>query len=169
MFTLLEPRFPEYTGDPEESYRNLKAALKEWFGSFNQPGAIFPSENYSPLLSFGGGSTGITYTRNTGRFLELGDFILATGIITLSAKGSSTGAAKISLPATVRNDADSYAAASLHLSDVVFTGTAQAYADINTTSLVLTTAAAAGGAYAALDEGDFTNTSEILFTVMYPR
>lgn len=40
MLTLLEPHFPEPTGNPTEDYRALVAALKAWHRTLNQPDVL---------------------------------------------------------------------------------------------------------------------------------
>jgi hypothetical protein len=50
---------------------------------------------FTPVLQFGGGSTGITYTTQLGTFTRIGNVVTFQTNITLSAKGSSTGAAAI--------------------------------------------------------------------------
>jgi len=51
--------------------------------------------SFTPSLSFGGGSTSMTYARAVGRGDRHGKFLTVTIDIELSAKGSSTGSAKI--------------------------------------------------------------------------
>lgn len=46
---------------------------------------------WTPVITFGGGSTGITYTNQVGYYVKIGRFVALTGLITLSNKGSSTG------------------------------------------------------------------------------
>lgn len=60
--------------------------------------------SWTPALSFGGGSTGITYTTQTGWYFNLGALYVIRCEIVLSNKGSSTGAALITgLPALPAN------------------------------------------------------------------
>ena len=57
---------------------------------------------FTPTLTFGGGSTGLTYTAQLGTYTRIGRMVFVTIAIDLSAKGSSTGDALISgLPFTV--------------------------------------------------------------------
>jgi len=51
---------------------------------------------WTPVLSFGGASVGITYTIQEGKFIRNGNFIFVTGAIVLSNKGVSVGNAIIS-------------------------------------------------------------------------
>jgi len=56
---------------------------------------------WTPTLTFGGGSTGITYTAQVGTYTRIGRMVLAQFNVALSNKGSSTGTASITgLPYT---------------------------------------------------------------------
>lgn len=46
---------------------------------------------FTPGVTFGGGSTGITYTTQTGYYVKIGRMVYGAANVTLSAKGSSTG------------------------------------------------------------------------------
>jgi hypothetical protein len=60
---------------------------------------------FTPTLSFGGGSTGITYSSQIGKYWRIGSMIFFNITINLTNKGSSTGVAKVNgLPYTVAND-----------------------------------------------------------------
>lgn len=50
---------------------------------------------WTPTLRFGGNSVGMTYSTQTGTYVKVGRHVTIGGNITLSAKGSSTGAATI--------------------------------------------------------------------------
>jgi len=57
---------------------------------------------FTPILTFGGGSTGITYTTQTGKYTKVGNRVFFNINIDLSNKGSSAGGATITgLPFTV--------------------------------------------------------------------
>lgn len=57
-------------------------------------------QTFTPVLAFGGSSTGITYSTQLGRYIDDGVSIQFWIEIVLSNKGSATGAATISLPTT---------------------------------------------------------------------
>jgi len=64
---------------------------------------------WTPGISFGGGTTGITYALQTGKYTKIGRLVVCTGYFTLSSKGSSTGNAKITgLPFTIYNASGNY-------------------------------------------------------------
>jgi hypothetical protein len=57
--------------------------------------------SWTPGMSFGGGTTGITYTGVAGSYTRIGNLVFASYYIILSNKGSSTGSARITgLPIT---------------------------------------------------------------------
>lgn len=56
---------------------------------------------WTPVLNFGGATTGITYTIQQGSYTKIGRFVFFMLAITLSSKGSATGSATITgLPFT---------------------------------------------------------------------
>ena len=58
---------------------------------------------FDPEVTFGGASTGLTYTSKAGFYRKIGGLVFFSFRIVLSAKGSSTGNAKISLPFPAAN------------------------------------------------------------------
>lgn len=62
---------------------------------------------FTPAINFGGGSTGLTYSVQTGIYTKVGNVVNYVLAIRLTNKGSSTGNAQITgLPFTVRNVSD---------------------------------------------------------------
>ena len=60
---------------------------------------------WTPGLSFGGGTTGMTYGTCGGYYTKIGRVVPCTGLLNLTAKGSSTGAAALTgLPFAVANN-----------------------------------------------------------------
>lgn len=59
---------------------------------------------FSPALSFGGSTTGITYTTQAGTYVLIGKLVFVEVDITLSSKGAQTGVAAISMPFTSANN-----------------------------------------------------------------
>jgi hypothetical protein len=56
---------------------------------------------WTPAVTFGGGSTGITYGSRTGKYTKIGNMVYAGFFLGLTSKGSSTGSAVITgLPIT---------------------------------------------------------------------
>lgn len=117
--------------------------------------------------SFGGGTTGITYTSQSGSYTKVGNRANVTGYLELLNKGSSTGAAKITgFPFVVRNNNDSYAAFSLRIGTITFTGQYAANMEPNTTTASFYQTAEAG-TLSTLSNTNFANTSQALIGVTY--
>ncbi len=57
--------------------------------------STYTEGTWTPVLAFGGASVGITYTTQTGRYIQIGKQVTVQFSITLTSKGSSTGAATI--------------------------------------------------------------------------
>lgn len=62
------------------------------------------TKTFTPVLSFGGASVGITYGTQLGKYWLLGAMVFFDITIILTNKGSSTGVAAVSLPFTSSND-----------------------------------------------------------------
>ena len=61
--------------------------------------------SFTPSIDFGGGTTGITYTTQTGYYSRIGNIIFFQGYILLSSKGSSTGYIHVNgLPTNASHD-----------------------------------------------------------------
>ncbi len=64
--------------------------------------ANYVQGTFTPGLSFGGGTTGITYNNQTGVYVRIGRVVYIQCTVGITSKGSSTGAAKLTgLPITV--------------------------------------------------------------------
>ena len=57
--------------------------------------APFVTGTWTPALNFGGATTGITYTTQSGNYVRMGNLVYVHFSIVLSSKGSATGAATI--------------------------------------------------------------------------
>lgn len=74
---------------------------------------------WTPLVTFGGGNTGLTYAIQTGTYEKLvsrtGTWVSINGTVQLSAKGSSTGTMLITnLPFTSINTSNHFSTVALH-------------------------------------------------------
>lgn len=123
---------------------------------------------FTPVLNFGGAVTGITYTTQTGRYLQLGKQVQVWIAIVLSSKGSATGAATLTgLPATSKNSTNDRAIlAGLADTTGATSFTPNAYIAPNTTTLTLTKGIVSG-TLTALADTDCTNTTSLWFTGAY--
>lgn len=120
-----------------------------------------PKTSYTPVLAFGGGSTGITYNVQDGFYYVIGGVCYFLINLNLTSKGSSTGIATITLPfastapqsinisATLLSTNN--AAASYFFSDIAF----------GNSSLTLFYCTASTGVYTELRDTDFTGNDSI--------
>jgi hypothetical protein len=114
-------------------------------------------------ISFGGGSTGITYANNVGYYTRIGNIVTVSCYLVLSNKGSSTGAARITgLPFTCVNNASGYSALSVLPLNVTFTGQLSGYANINDTTIDLVPSTGV-----ALTDVGFANNSTFIISLTY--
>ena len=121
---------------------------------------------WTPRLRFGGAGTGMTFTTQSGWYLQVGRTIIATFHIVLSAKGSSTGSATIDqLPASVNFSAFSSGAIDNYqnMSGINFMMTVSPLSSTTTAQL------RDGGITGMnnLTDTHFTNTSEIEGMIVY--
>jgi hypothetical protein len=116
--------------------------------------AIQTNSTWTPAIAFGGGTTGITYTTQTGTYYKIGNVVFIYAKIVLSSKGSSTGNLTITgLPFTSTAVVDLFMwTAGISTSFPV--GTA-AYAETSASSTVMTTVAYGSSTATA----NFTNTN----------
>lgn len=122
--------------------------------------------DWTPGLTFGNGNTGMTFASRNAQWRKIGDTVFCWGYITLSAKGTSTGAAKISdLPFTVNAASRAGAVGSCFYSGMAGLAGLVVRPIENTATAELHTPGAA--ATAALTEANFTDTSTIRFAFWY--
>ena len=121
---------------------------------------------FTPGITFGGGNTALTGTFN-GRYTKVGRAVTVSGIITLTAKGSSTGNAKLTgLPFTSANAAGEFTAVCLRLDRVSFTDVPCGYLGQNATAVELENITNAG-TVTNLTDANFINTSVLIFNCTY--
>lgn len=76
---------------------------------------------WTPVITFGGGTTGITYTTQIGIYTKIGRLVAAQFQILLSNKGSSTGTASITgFPFTSANISGNTSIVSLRADNITF-------------------------------------------------
>jgi hypothetical protein len=118
-------------------------------------------------VSFGGGSTGVTYNVNTGTYTKIGRQVTVNGQIALTNKGSSTGDASITgLPFTVGSTGQFFSAPSFWLNNVSYANQFQGRSLVFATSIELWEITEAG-VITRLSDADFANNSEIIVTMTY--
>ena len=69
---------------------------------------------WTPTITFGGGSTGLTYASQHGNYTKVGNRVFISFYVAMSNKGSSTGAMTLlGLPFTAVNTTDQYNSAGI--------------------------------------------------------
>lgn len=128
----------------------------------------YESDAWTPVIAFGGGSTGITYTTQVGSYTRIGKFVHAQCQILLSSKGTDTGAATITgLPfAAAGNSVGTCTWGLLDLDAAG--GYYYVSANLASTAQVLTLQENGDNvAIAALTDADFSATSSITISIQY--
>jgi len=118
-------------------------------------------------IAFGGGTTGITYGAQYGFYTRIGRQVFVNGYVALTNKGSSTGNATITgLPYTSKNASGNYGPGSLLPYSITFSG--QMFAAVTTNAATATLyQETTAGVRSNLDNTNFVNTSEIIFSFTY--
>jgi hypothetical protein len=118
---------------------------------------------FTPVLAFGGSSTGITYAANNriGRYIKVGKLVTASVVILLSSKGAQTGVAII----------DGFPYLSADVLAGMFWSSGEIYTTISgrVNCMMLNNSTYVGvykdGTQAT--DADFTNATYMIFTVTY--
>lgn len=118
---------------------------------------------YTPVLAFGGSSTGITYSTQTGYYCVIGNLVIYSASLVLTNKGSATGAATISLPAYTSTGSFP---TTVQLQNVTFTGLIFGTVPLSS-QLVNLQQCASGGAASSLTDTNFANNSVVTISGFY--
>lgn len=120
--------------------------------------------SFTPVLRFGGASTGIAYSLQAGRYTKIGRLLFVEVAIVLTNKGSATGTAIVAgLPFTVAaapHPTTSILAANLTSVPMPLASPAAGTTTINLYNY-------SGTTYAQLTNTNFGNSSQLLFSFAY--
>ncbi len=139
------------------------------FGSGSALNTYSQAQSFTPVLNFGGATTGITYSAQAGRYTQIGNVIYYAINILLSSKGSATGTATLTGFPTNIGAISAMAAigywGNLTLT-ALYTGIGGSFTNGSGTTMTLfeTGSAQAG---AAMDNSMFANNSFFYFTGFY--
>ena len=129
---------------------------------------VYTTGTWTPTITFGGGSTGVTYSQQEGNYTRIGRIVYVSGYFVLTSKGTDTGSAKIAgLPFTAVNlgaQTESFVVnrtANMASLTSAITGNV----DDNASTFALYDHGAAGST--AVDDTNFTDTSVIRFSGTY--
>jgi len=118
-------------------------------------------------IEFGGASAGVTTSTNTGTYTKIGRQVTVNGGISLTSKGSSTGAVEITgLPFTIGAGAQNHPPASIWLNNVTFANQYQARGLTSGVKVRIEEITEAG-VLTNVDDTNFANNSEIFISLTY--
>jgi hypothetical protein len=127
--------------------------------------ADYEEGTWTPTISFGGASVGITYSFQQGSYTKVGRLVTATCVVNLSAKGSSTGTAYIEgLPYAA--NATYYAVGVIRIGAITCSGPVAVNTTPSATNLLYTTTSLLG-VISVMTEANFSNTSATMMTISY--
>ena len=123
---------------------------------------------FTPGLTFGGGSTGMTFFDRAGVYTRIGRQVTCTIYLALTAKGSSTGDASLTgLPFTNGNyNRGSSSAASIRFDNITYSGDLQMILPASTNYISFEQVTTAG-ADSRLTHSNFNDSTEMTITVTY--
>jgi len=129
--------------------------------------AFYETGTWTPTITFGGGSTGITYSLQKGTYTRIGDTVHLAGIVQVAGLGSATGTARVSgLPYTTADSSVSFQTVPVLAFDA--TGLTSALIGLfedNQPDIVLYQTGASGGS--AASHSNFTTSTSIRFSATY--
>lgn len=162
--TLTAPAIGAATGTSLNLSGLTASAAVVTDGSKNLASAVPTS--WTPVLQFGGGTTGLTYTTQIGDYIQIGKAIIADWRIVINNIGSSTGAATISgLPA---NQAGSARGSSSVSYCAGLTGlTSSLTCRIDGGSAIIRPSVTASTGISDITNANFANGCEICGTAVY--
>lgn len=129
--------------------------------------ADYEEGTWSPVLSFGGASVGITYAGgNRGRYTKIGNTVVVNALLELTNKGSSTGVAAITgLPFATGAYINYVGVAALY-GNITVAGAIQPL-QIGGTSNINLYEVTSVGTTTQLDNTDFANNSYVFISMTY--
>lgn len=155
------------TGAGSVTYGGVQLSSSKIINTTTQ--AVLNGTTFTPVLKFGGGTTGITYSLQYGKYLRVDNMVTFVIALTLTSKGSSTGSATITgLPFTSQNDSAAYSFPNTYLLITAATAT-YFFADLGAASSTLSLffAVASTGGFTQLADTNFQNGTVVRITGSY--
>jgi hypothetical protein len=129
--------------------------------------ADYEEGTWTPILQFGGASTGIAYVLNNGFYTKTGNIVSGTCWILLSSKGSATGDATLTgLPFTNAGSDGNQSPCPTDSSAITFADQMIATVEKSNTFIKLREVTN-GGSNSALTDADFGNSSSLQISFQY--
>lgn len=130
----------------------------------------FSIGTFTPVLSFGGLSTGIVYGTRIGRFYVIGKIVICNFGITLTNKGSAVGAAQVSgFPIAAQASGAGYWSTLLDNSEVTYDAgyTGLSISPKDSSTIFDLAQYGSTKARAAISDANFINTSYLFSVLIY--
>ncbi len=170
---IILPKRATAASTPATDKITLYCNSNEKLAYVNDAGTVFvPTlqtgiSTWTPSVQFGGGTTGITYSTQVGRYVRIGDLVLATGYAVLTSKGSSVGGATFAgLPVNAANISNFYQVCNVWFSDLTgVAGHLQGFITPNTTGATLSYLGT--GTATTLQDTHFQNTTSFMMYACY--
>jgi len=123
---------------------------------------------FTPTITFGGASVGITYSTQNGLYTRIGNVVYVVANVRLTSKGSSTGTANIAgLPYSQRTLTDGEAAISIQANNFAATVITQVMGYVVSGSNTILFQRYSAGAAVTLSDTDFANNTIVRVFVSY--
>jgi len=124
----------------------------------------YSADVWTPTLTFGGLSTGITYTIRIGRYIKIKNLIFCHGRIVLTSKGSAVGTADIkNFPEIFSTE---NVPGNLYMNSVTYTGQSMCVGIIGQAYMRLYDLSEAG-VVRFITNANFANNSDLTFSIVY--
>jgi hypothetical protein len=150
------PKYVDGTGTPT-NYVSVTAG-----GVRGSNGIRYVTGTYTPSLTFGGAAVDMTFGARAGDYVRIGRLVMWTATITLTAKGSSTGAAKITgLPFAKGATAGVGNPVSVAYYDTMTGLTSPLFGIVDNGATTVSLFDGGAAAAASVDEGNFNDTTTI--------
>lgn len=120
---------------------------------------------FTPVLNFGGATTGITYSYQVGRYTRIGNRVMFNFYIVLSSKGSATGNTTITSMPFVANASTTVTAFSVIFENV--TTALQPLSQISGGNSIINVLVNNTGTPNNITDTSFTNTSRVMVSGQY--
>lgn len=138
------------------------------FGAGSALAAYVNPTAWTPVLQFGGASTGITYATQTGTYVQIGKLVLFSGAVVLTSKGSATGVAQIAgLPIAAQGTNPNYFMSPEYINITLAAGDIPHAVILQGGTAILLYEASLGASVTQIADTFFANNSSVGFTGFY--
>lgn len=162
--TVISTGLQIITGDTSAYIDGIMVVEGESIFAFENKPISYSRGIFTPGVSFGNATTGITYTTQTGYYTKIGNVVHAWGYVQLSSNGSASGYMRITgLPFTCVNLGGTMNA---RFSKISYTGAIMGWVNTGNNFIGLEQLATAG-TVSDVTDANTADDSSIIFDVIY--